>query len=313
MTIHKEGYTSIALTILFIAILNAVIHFYWPDNLPLRWFAYILSFLLFVIILQFFRSPRRRINADESHVLCPADGKVVVIEETEETEYFKDKRIQISVFMSPVNVHVNRNPITGVIKYFKYHPGKYLVAWHPKSSTENERTTIVTENSAGIPVLFRQIAGALARRIVWYVKEGDKVKQGEQFGFIKFGSRVDIFVPLGTEIKVAIGDVVKGGQTVLAEFGSGVKKVKVETAQAIDQPVVVSTDVPVKPVKVAVAETSVTEIVDKPKKHGEEKPAKAEPAETIEEKPKKAPAKTDSKPAKEKQATAKKPATKKKS
>lgn len=257
MTIHKEGYTSIALTILFIAILNAVIHFYWPENAPLRWFVYILSFLLFVIILQFFRSPKRKIKEDETHVLCPADGKVVVIEETEETEYFKDKRIQISVFMSPVNVHVNRNPITGVIKYFKYHPGKYLVAWHPKSSTENERTTIVTENSAGIPVLFRQIAGALARRIVWYVKEGDKVKQGEQFGFIKFGSRVDIFLPIGTQVKVAIGDVVKGGHTVLAVFGAAVKKVKVETAKADEQPVAMATDVPIKPVKIAEEEMPV--------------------------------------------------------
>lgn len=264
MTIHKEGYTSIALTILFIAILNAVIHFYWPENAPLMWFARILSLLLLIVILQFFRSPRRKIKTDESHVLCPADGKVVVIEETDETEYFKDKRIQISVFMSPVNVHVNRNPITGVIKYFKYHPGKYLVAWHPKSSTENERTTIVTENSAGIPVLFRQIAGALARRIVWYVKEGDKVKQGEQFGFIKFGSRVDIFVPLGTDIKVAMGDVVKGGQTVLAEFGAAVKKVKVETAKTEDQPAIIATDVPIKPVKVAETETTgVTEVEGK--------------------------------------------------
>jgi phosphatidylserine decarboxylase len=251
MTIHKEGYTSLALTILFIALLNAVIHFYWPEHATLKWIAYIISFLLFVIILQFFRSPKRKIKEDETHVLCPADGKVVVIEETEETEYFKDKRIQISVFMSPVNVHVNRNPISGVVKYFKYHPGKYLVAWHPKSSTENERTTVVTENSAGIPVLFRQIAGALARRIVWYVKEGDKVKQGEQFGFIKFGSRVDIFVPLGTAVKVAIGEVVKGGQTVLAEFTAASAKVKVEAAKAIDQPVIVATDVPVKPVKVA--------------------------------------------------------------
>jgi len=249
MTIHKEGYTSLALTILFIALLNAVIHFYWPEHAALKWIAYIISFLLFVIILQFFRSPKRKINEDETHVLCPADGKVVVIEETEETEYFKDKRIQISVFMSPVNVHVNRNPISGVVKYFKYHPGKYLVAWHPKSSTENERTTVVTENSAGIPVLFRQIAGALARRIVWYVKEGDKVKQGEQFGFIKFGSRVDIFVPLGTDIKVAIGEVVKGGQTVLAEFTAASSKVKVEAAKAVDQPAIVNTDVPTKPVK----------------------------------------------------------------
>jgi len=280
MTIHKEGYTSIALTILFIAILNAVIHFYWPENAPLRWFVYILSFLLFVIILQFFRSPKRKIKEDETHVLCPADGKVVVIEETEETEYFKDKRIQISVFMSPVNVHVNRNPITGVIKYFKYHPGKYLVAWHPKSSTENERTTIVTENSAGIPVLFRQIAGALARRIVWYVKEGDKVKQGEQFGFIKFGSRVDIFLPIGTQVKVAIGDVVKGGHTVLAVFGAAVKKVKVETAKADEQPVAMATDVPIKPVKIAEEEMPVvTEAATKePKGAVDVKPETAEKA-----------------------------------
>jgi phosphatidylserine decarboxylase len=171
------------------------------------------------------------------------------------------------------------------------------VAWHPKSSTENERTTVVTENSAGIPVLFRQIAGALARRIVWYVKEGDKVKQGEQFGFIKFGSRVDIFVPLGTEIKVAIGEVVKGGQTILAEFGAGIKKAKVETAHAEDQPVIVATDVPTKPVKIAVDETSVTEIVEveKPEKVDEDdKPTKAEPAKK-EDKTEKASAKTETK------------------
>jgi phosphatidylserine decarboxylase len=275
MTVHKEGYTSLALTVLFIFVLNAVIHFYWPESAQLKWGAYIISFLLFVIILQFFRSPKRKIKEDETHVLCPADGKVVVIEETEEQEYFKDKRVQISVFMSPVNVHVNRNPISGVIKYFKYHPGKYLVAWHPKSSTENERTTVVTENSAGIPVLFRQIAGALARRIVWYVKEGDKVKQGEQFGFIKFGSRVDIFVPLGTTIKVAIGEVVKGGQTVLAEFGNlQPLKVKVETAKAVDKTVMVTTDVPVKPVKLAKEEVKTES--DSPA--AEPKPAKHKPA-----------------------------------
>jgi len=216
MTIHKEGYTSIALCILFIFVLNAVIQFYLPQAIVLKWVVYILSFLLFVIILQFFRSPSISISTDETQVLCPADGKVVVIEETEETEFLKDKRIQLSVFMSPVNVHINRNPISGVITYFKYNPGKYLVAWHPKSSTENERTTIVTQNSAGVPVLFRQIAGALARRIVWYIKEGDTVEQGEQFGFIKFGSRVDVFLPLGSEIRVEIGQKVKGGQTILA-------------------------------------------------------------------------------------------------
>ena len=223
MTIHKEGYTSIALCVLFIFVVNAIIQFYYPDAHTLRWIVYILSFALFIIILQFFRSPHFHINIDETQVLCPADGKVVVIEETEESEFLKDRRIQISVFMSPVNVHVNRNPIAGVVKYFRYHPGKYLVAWHPKSSTENERTTIVIENSKGVPVLFRQIAGAMARRIVWYVKEGDKVEQGAQFGFIKFGSRVDVFLPLGTKINVGIGEVVKGGRTVLATLAEPVK------------------------------------------------------------------------------------------
>src|ERR1700761_7228256 len=218
MTIHKEGYTSIALCVLFIFVVNAIIQFYYPDAHTLRWIVYILSFALFIIILQFFRSPHFPINTDETQVLCPADGKVVVIEETDETEFLKDRRIQISVFMSPVNVHVNRNPIGGVVKYFKYNPGKYLVAWHPKSSTENESTTIVVENKAGVPIRFRQIAGALARRIVWYVKEGDKVEQGQQFGFIKFGSRVDVFLPLGSTIKVELGQVVKGGRTVLAEL-----------------------------------------------------------------------------------------------
>jgi phosphatidylserine decarboxylase len=153
MTIHKEGYTSIALCVLFIAVVNALIQFYLPEANTLKWVVYILSALLFFIILQFFRSPILAINAEETQVLCPADGKVVVIEETEETEFFKDKRIQISVFMSPINVHINRNPISGFVKYFKYHPGKYLVAWHPKSSTENERTTVVTENSEGVAVL----------------------------------------------------------------------------------------------------------------------------------------------------------------
>ena len=232
MTIHKEGYTSIALCVLFIFVVNAIIQFYYPDAHTLRWIVYILSFALFIIILQFFRSPHFHINVDEKQVLCPADGKVVVIEETEEPEFLKDRRIQISVFMSPVNVHVNRNPIAGVVKYFRYHPGKYLVAWHPKSSTENERTTIVIENSKGIPVLFRQIAGAMARRIVWYVKEGDRVEQGAQFGFIKFGSRVDVFLPLGTKINVGLGEVVKGGRTVLATLAEPVKEEPVVVEEA---------------------------------------------------------------------------------
>lgn len=218
MTIHKEGYTSIAICILFIFILNVLVQFFHPTQTWLHWIVYILSFTLFIIILQFFRSPFILVSKNEQHVICPADGKVVVIEEMEEKEYLKDRRIQISVFMSPLNVHVNRNPISGIIKYFKYHPGTYLVAWHPKSSTENERTTIVIENNKGILVLFRQIAGAMARRIVCYATEGQQVEQGEQFGFIKFGSRVDIFLPLGTELKVKLGDTVKGGITVLAHL-----------------------------------------------------------------------------------------------
>jgi phosphatidylserine decarboxylase len=220
MTIHKEGYTSIALCILFIFILNAVIQFFLPATSWLHWAIYIFSFLLFVTILQFFRSPFIRTSALETEIVCPADGKVVVIEETEETEYLKDRRIQLSIFMSPINVHVNRYPIGGIVKYFKYHPGKFLVAWHPKSSTENERTTVVVERPNGVAILFRQIAGAMARRIVCYSKEGDNAKQGGQFGFIKFGSRVDVFLPIGTEIKVNLGDAVKGGITVLAELKS---------------------------------------------------------------------------------------------
>jgi phosphatidylserine decarboxylase len=157
------------------------------------------------------------VEASENEVVAPADGKVVVIEEVEETEYFKDKRLQVSIFMSPINVHVNRYPINGKVQYAKYHPGKYLVAWHPKSSTENERTTVVVENDK-IAVLFRQIAGALARRIVMYSKENDTAKKGEDFGFIKFGSRVDLFFPIGTKINVELDQVVKGNKTVIARY-----------------------------------------------------------------------------------------------
>lgn len=218
MRFHKEGYTSLALCLLFILITNALLDYYFSE---IKWVIglwYLVSIFLFITIVQFFRSPSRNWVVNDNQIICPADGKVVVIEETEETEYLKKKCIQISVFMSPVNVHVNRNPMSGVVKYFKYHPGKYLVAWHPKSSTENERTTTVVENSNGIQVLYRQIAGALARRIVWYIKEGDQVKQTEQFGFIKFGSRVDIFLPLGSTINVQIGELVKGGITPLANI-----------------------------------------------------------------------------------------------
>ncbi|MEZ0452092.1 phosphatidylserine decarboxylase family protein [Sphingobacterium thalpophilum] len=217
MKFHKEGYTTLAIAVLFIFIINAVADYYDASDY-VKWFIYALSAFLFITVVQFFRSPKKVVVPQDDIILCPADGKVVVIEETEETEYFHDKRIQVSIFMSPVNVHVNRNPISGLVTFFKYHPGKFLVAWHPKSSTDNERTTVVVKDKAGREVLFRQIAGALARRIVWYVKEKDEVIQGSEFGFIKFGSRVDLFLPLGTEIDVNIGDKVIGGKTIIGKF-----------------------------------------------------------------------------------------------
>ncbi len=217
MKFHKEGYTTLAIAVLFIFIINAVADYYDASDY-VKWFIYVLSAFLFITVVQFFRSPKKVVVPQDDIILCPADGKVVVIEETEETEYFHDKRIQVSIFMSPVNVHVNRNPISGLVTFFKYHPGKFLVAWHPKSSTDNERTTVVVKDKAGREVLFRQIAGALARRIVWYVKEKDEVIQGSEFGFIKFGSRVDLFLPLGTKIDVNIGDKVVGGKTIIGKF-----------------------------------------------------------------------------------------------
>ena len=217
MKFHKEGYTTLAIAVLFIFIINAVADYYDASDY-VKWFIYALSASLFITVVQFFRSPKKVVVPQDDIILCPADGKVVVIEETEETEYFHDKRIQVSIFMSPVNVHVNRNPISGLVTFFKYHPGKFLVAWHPKSSTDNERTTVVVKDKAGREVLFRQIAGALARRIVWYVKEKDEVIQGSEFGFIKFGSRVDLFLPLGTKIDVNIGDKVVGGKTIIGKF-----------------------------------------------------------------------------------------------
>src|SRR5690606_33858582 len=218
MTIHKEGYTSIAIVVLVIFVANALVHYFVPDNSFAVWATYLLSFLLFVAVLQFFRNPRRHIITDENTILCPADGKVVVIEETEETEYFHDKRLQVSIFMSPVNVHINRNPVSGKVTFFRYHAGKYLVAWHPKSSTLNLGTGIAVQTATGKEVLFRQIAGAMARRIVGYAEEGAQVMQGQEFGYIKFGSRVDVFLPLGTQLDVKIGDKVSGGLTVLGRF-----------------------------------------------------------------------------------------------
>lgn len=217
MKFHKEGYASLAIVVLFCFIINAIADYYDAPSV-LKWFLYVLSAFLIITILQFFRSPKRNIFIEENAVLCPADGKVVVIEEAEETEYFKDRRVQVSIFMSPINVHINRSPISGIVSYFKYHKGKYLVAWHPKSSTDNERTSIAVRKSDGVEILFRQIAGAMARRIVWYIDEDKPVTQGEEFGFIKFGSRVDLFLPLETKIDVSIGDKVVGGKTVIARF-----------------------------------------------------------------------------------------------
>jgi phosphatidylserine decarboxylase len=214
MTIHREGYASILIAVV-VGVLITLITSY----IDIRWISivgYALSVFILVIILQFFRNPKIEVTKNDKHIIAPADGKVVVIEETEETEYFKDRRIQVSVFMSPVNVHVNRNPVSGEVMFAKYHPGLFLVAWHPKSSTENERTTVVIKSKSGVEVLMRQIAGALARRICYYVKEGQQVEQGAEMGFIKFGSRVDLFLPLGTKIEVALGQTVKGGRTVLA-------------------------------------------------------------------------------------------------
>jgi len=213
--IHKEGYRIIATTIIILLALNYLVglsEINWLNKL-----IQITSLILLVLVLQFFRNPKRIITAKENEVVAPADGKIVVIEEVDEPEFFKDKRIQVSIFMSPVNVHVNRYPINGTVKYTKYHPGKYLVAWHPKSSTLNERTTVVVENDK-IALLFRQIAGTVARRIVLYAKKDAVAKKGEDYGFIKFGSRVDVFFPIGTMINVEMNQVVKGNKTVLATY-----------------------------------------------------------------------------------------------
>ena len=214
---HKEGRKIILITVIItVAMLllsDSVITNFWIQKI-----IQVLAIAILILVLQFFRNPKREFNRNEAAVISPADGKVVVIEETEEGEYFKDKRLQVSIFMSPINVHINRYPVSGTVKFFKYHPGKFLAAWNPKSSTENERTTTVVETASGTPVLFRQIAGALARRIVWYVKEDDKATQTQEFGFIKFGSRVDLFFPIGTKVKVELGQVVKGGITEIADL-----------------------------------------------------------------------------------------------
>ena len=220
MKIHREGYTIILIALLILSAIQVGNYFLYTA-LGWMWLFLLLSLgvlVMFYLVVQFFRVPKRECFTEANDIICPADGKVVVIEEVEETEYFKDKRIQISIFMSPLNVHQNNNPISGIIKYVKYHPGLFLVAWHPKSSTDNERTTIVTEHASGKEVLFRQIAGAVARRICYYVRPEQTVTAGEEFGFIKFGSRIDLLLPLDTKIDVKIGDKVKGRITKIGEL-----------------------------------------------------------------------------------------------
>jgi phosphatidylserine decarboxylase len=218
MTIHREGRTLLFVLLIILFLLNWGVLYLYPSNPLVQNSVILVSVIFYLLILQFFRNPLFDITRHDKHVLAPADGKVVVIEETEEVEYFNQRRKQVSIFMSPVNVHVNRMPVSGKISFYKYHPGKYLVAWHPKSSTENERTTVAVKTKDGAEILFRQIAGALARRIKCYVKEGQFLEQGQEFGFIKFGSRVDIFLPLDAKVTVKIGDITKGGRTIIAEL-----------------------------------------------------------------------------------------------
>ena len=211
---HKEGYKIIFISFLLVGLTFLSLDYFSVQyDFPVR----ILLLILFVLILQFFRNPKIIVNSNDKHILSPVDGKIVIIEKVFEPEFFKDERIQVSIFMSPLNVHVTRYPVSGKVIFSKYHPGKYLVAWHPKSSTKNERTSIVVENEFFGKILYRQIAGAVARRIVNYAKVSHTVKQGEDSGFIKFGSRIDLFLPLNTKLNVKINQKVKGGISVIAE------------------------------------------------------------------------------------------------
>ena len=213
---HKEGAKIIFITLLIVVAIifltDAFVDINW-----LRTLLYLFALVILVLVLQFFRNPTRVADNSDNHILAPVDGKVVVIEEVFEPEYFKDKRLMVSIFMSPINVHVTRYCVNGIVKYSKYHPGKYLVAWHPKASEENERTTVVINNRVYGEILYRQIAGALARRIVNYAQEGMRVVQGKDAGFIKFGSRVDIYLPLGTEINVKLGEIAIGNKTIISK------------------------------------------------------------------------------------------------
>jgi phosphatidylserine decarboxylase len=221
MKIHKEGYNSIAAASVVAATAVVGVNYFFPVQTPFHYFGYAGLMICWVIVVRFFRIPFRELVEDADTVICPADGTIVAIEEVFVDEFFRDKRLQISVFMSPSNVHVNRYPVSGKIVYTNYWPGSFLVAWHPKSSTENERNTVVVEHQIYGPIMVRQIAGALARRIVCYSRTNERIEQGRELGFIKFGSRVDLFLPLDTEVKVALEQKVQGGITTIALFGAG--------------------------------------------------------------------------------------------
>jgi len=218
MTIHREGYQTIGIAAFIFGLINLASYSLLSESMTVcALVVFFVTLGIFLFLVSFFRIPNRELTINANQIICPADGKVVVIEEVIDSEYFKDKRIQLSVFMSPANVHVNRNPVDGEIVYNQYHKGKYLVAWHPKSSTENERWSVVVKNPHG-EILYKQIAGALAKRICNYTKVGQQVKQTEEYGFIKFGSRVDLLLPLTAKVEVALNQVVKGGVTVLATW-----------------------------------------------------------------------------------------------
>lgn len=218
MTIHKEGRSIVLICFSILLVINLLVFYFISTNLIVTWTLGVLSFLFLFFIIRFFRKPKRSLIVDENTIYAPADGTVLVIEETEENEFFKDKRIQISIFMSVWNIHINWYPIAGIIKYFKYHPGKFLIASLPKSSKENERTSVVIEDKYKRQILVRQIAGILARRIIYYAKEGKKVSQNSEMGFIRFGSRVDVFLPLDAKVEVKLGDKTKGTQTIIAKI-----------------------------------------------------------------------------------------------
>lgn len=219
MKIHREGYTTLVIVIVLLAAALTAINYFNPAQTPVHYVAYAAAVVFYIFILRFFRDPQRIVDIDNTQIIAPADGRVVVLEETFENEYFKDKRLQVSIFMSPNNVHKNWYPLSGMINYYRHHAGKFLVAWHPKSSELNERTTVVIQTESYGEILVRQIAGAVAQRIVCYADEGESIDQGEELGFIKFGSRVDVFLPPGTKVLVKKNQKVKGCRDVIAKLG----------------------------------------------------------------------------------------------